>query len=135
YGKVRPGDEHPLAAEGLIVEGHIRAEGTVRRYSGEGEVFRALEVGEHRIAEDLFAVARLVARSGAGPRARCGEVHQPLGVRDGQRLEEKLVEEREDRGVCSDTEGEREDRHERYERRLDERSEGELQVGHGVSRM
>jgi len=67
------------------------------------------EVLEHRVAEDLGAVAGLVAVVAARLGAGRAEVDQLAGRPDGERPAEHLVEDREDGGVGADAERERQD--------------------------
>jgi len=48
--------------------------------------------------------------------------HQLVRLREGQRLQQQCVDEGEDRGVGADAEGERDDRDQGEDRRLDERA-------------
>ncbi len=127
--EVGPRDEHPRRVQRVALEGQVGAEQPVRRDAGERQV-RLLQVAEHRVAEDLVAVARLVARLGAGLRPRRPQVDEPIGILHRQLLEQDLVEQREDGGVRPDPERERQHGHGGDERRLGERARGELQVGH-----
>ena len=89
--EIGAGDEQPFRVLRLVARGQIRAERYVRGDAGERRL-DALEVPEHRVAEDLIAVARLAARLAAGLRPRRAEVHEPLRRRHVERLQQQLVE-------------------------------------------
>ncbi len=95
--------QHSRSAERLSLIGEVRAEDPMRGHAGEGRL-HALEVAKHRVAEDLVAVARLIARVRAGLGTGRREVDQPIRLGHRQRLEEDLVETGKDRGVRADTE-------------------------------
>ncbi len=132
--EVGTGDQRATAADRLIVIGEVGAEAAVRGEAGEHRL-ALLEIPEHRVAEDHVAVAGLAA----GLRARLGaggrKIHQLIGFGHRQRLEQHLVDQREDRGVGPDAEGQREDRDRRHERRLEQGPEGERQVSHLMTRV
>jgi hypothetical protein len=133
HREVRAGDEHPLAVQRLPAVGEVRAEGAVGGDTREHGL-RALQVPKHRVAEHQLAVPCLVARLRAGLRARRAEVDEAPRLVRRQGAEQHLVEQREDRRVRPDPEGEREHRDGRHERRLAKRANGERQVAHGGPR-
>src|SRR5205814_8256004 len=90
------------------------------------------EIAEHRITEGVVAGARLAATLRARLRTRRAQVHQPVRAIDGERLQERPVEEREDRGVGADAERQRDDGHCRDELGLEERPEREAKTTHGL---
>ena len=90
------------------------------------------EVAEHRVAEDIVAVAGLIARVRAGLGTGRREVHQLVGsgtVSDSRSI---WLKQREDRRIGADAERQRHDRDDRDKRGLEERPEGELRVDHGL---
>ncbi len=122
-----------LGAERLPARRHVGAEQSVRGQPAE-HLLHPLEVAEHGIAEGVVAVAGLVARGPAGLRPWRAEVHQPRRVLHRQRPEQHVVEDREDRGVRADAEGNRPHGHGGHERRLRQRAEREADIGqHGDS--
>ena len=129
HREVGAGDEHAVTVERLPVVREVGAEQPMRRDRRHG--LPALEVAEHRVAEDGFAVPRVVARV----RARLGsgrqQAHQPLGLRHGQRSKQQLVEQREDRRVRADAERQRDDRDDRDEGSSAEGAKGQPQMAHG----
>ena len=127
HAEVAPRDLHPRRAVGLAAVGKVGAEGTMRREAGEHALL-ALEVAEHRVAEDILGTARVVAgvRAGLGP--RCAQIDQRRGLRNGQRTKQHLVEHREDGGVRSNAEGERHDRDARDQRRVEEGAKRETDL-------
>ena len=60
HRKVRPGHEQALPLQRLTLVRKVRAEPDVRGDAGEDRL-GPLEIAEHRIAEDLVAIARLAA--------------------------------------------------------------------------
>jgi hypothetical protein len=96
------------------------------------DLLLSLEVAEHGVTEDRLAIAGLSARlrSRLGPGS--SEVHQLTWLPNGQRPQERLLEERENGGIGADSQRERDDRNQGHERRLGEPPEGELQVVHGL---
>ena len=127
--EVTPRDEHARTRQRLPLVGQIRAEDPVGGNPGEHRL-HLLEIAEHRVAEDLVALARLVARvaSGLGPRRR--EVHQLVGRLDRQRPQQHLVEQREDGGRRPDPERQRDDGDHGDKGCPEQRAEGEFQVTH-----
>ena len=136
HREVAAGDHHAPAVRRLIARRDVRAEDHVRGDTGEAgrAVRRLLEVPVHRIAEDVVAIAfcaREAARVGSGLRGRRQEVHEPSRIGNRQRPQEHLIEQRKDRGVCADPERQRGDGDDGDERRLEERPQSELEIGHG----
>jgi hypothetical protein len=111
------------------VKGQVRPEedvgGDVREHG-----VRLLQIAEHQVAEDMLAVAGLVARVGSRFGTRGREIHELLRGRHRERPQQHLVEQREDRGVCADAQRERQDRHGGDKRCLEQPPDGQLQVGH-----
>ncbi len=104
HREVRTRYEHAVTIHrGLSDHRDVHAEQEMPGDSTEGGV-RLLEIAEHRIAEHLVTVARLIARVGAVLGARCRQVHQALGLGNGQRPKQDLVEQRVDRRVRADAE-------------------------------
>ena len=127
-------DEQPLPGHRLAVEGHVRAEGDVRRDAGEHRL-HLLQVAEHRVAEDGIAVPGLPARLRSRLRPRRRQVDELRRPRHVQRLEQHLVEAREDRRIGADPERQRHDGDDRDKRGLEQGPEGELEAAHwGVGR-
>ena len=62
--------------------------------------------------------------------ARVGDEGEALGLDDGQRLEEQAVDEREDRCIRADAEGEREDCDGREDWRRAKLARGDAKIGH-----
>src|SRR5579872_6979215 len=89
-----------------------------------------LEVAEHAVAEHHVAVAGLSALMRPWTWRIAAEVDEPLRVAHWERREEQLVEQRVDRRIGADPERQRQDGDDRYERRFEERSNGELDVAH-----
>ena len=90
----------------------------------------ALEVAEHGIAEHVVTAAGVAARCRTLFGAGRAEVDEANRLRNGQRPEEHLVEQREDRGVRADAQRQRDDRDERDKRGPEEGAAGKLQVDH-----
>ena len=129
YRKIAAGHEHALAVDRLLRVGKVRAEDSVSRDPNEDRL-RLLEIAEHRVAENGIAVASHVALRLPGLGAGGGEVDQPMGLLHRQGAQQHLVEQRENSGVRADAERQRQDGDQRDERRLEQRSEREFQVGH-----
>ena len=127
--EVRPRDLHAPGGDGPAPVGHVGVEAPVRRERGE-DGLSALEVAEHREAEQVVASAGVAAAAGSRLRSRALEVDQAIGLRDGQGPQEELAVEGEDRRVGPDAEGQRHDRHAGDERGLEQRAEPESDVGH-----
>src|SRR5437867_5614453 len=123
------GHEHPSAIQRLTMVGQVRTE---RSVGGDAREYRlpALEIAEHRIAEDELAAPRLTARLRARLRPGRGEIDEPLRLPHWKRPEKQLIEQREDRRVGADPERQRHDRDDGDERCLEQRAKSELQVGH-----
>ena len=120
------GDPHAAQALRLPGAGH-----------GQAAVVEEGKVGGERL-EALTPFTPAV--EGVDPRRAVGKAaaedvldpHQPVGLAEGQGLQEHRVREAEHRGASTDTEGESGDRHEGKARGLLELTKGELQVGqHG----
>ena len=105
HPEVASRDERPFPAHRLAAVGEVGAEPDVRGQTGKRRLL-PFEVAEHRVAEDLVAPAGLAAR--LRPRLRAGrrQVDQPRRFLDRQRPQEELLEEREDRGIGPDAQGE-----------------------------
>ena len=73
-----------------------------------------LGIRPHHLAKD--------ARGCGAIRHEQVDHHQIVRLREGQRLQQQRVDEGEDRGVGADAEGERDDRDQGEDRRLDERA-------------
>ena len=128
--KVASRDEQSLAVDRLAVIGEVGAEHHMGRDAGK-DLLRALEISEHRIAEDLFAVAGRPARRRPWLGPWRGQIDQRPRILDRQRPEQELVEQREDGGVRADSQGQRQDRHDGHERCFEQSAEGESQLSHG----
>jgi hypothetical protein len=109
-GEVGTRHQHALAAQGASPVRQIGVELAMGRDVCERSL-AALQVPEHRVAEDRVGVAGLVhalrARLGSGRQ----EVDETFGLVDGQRPQQQLLEQREDCDVGSDAERERHNRH------------------------
>src|SRR5262249_666288 len=88
------------------------------------------QIAEHRVAEDDFAVARLIARSAARLGSGSRQIDQPAGITDWQGTEKDLVEDGEDGDVRADSKGERRERHCADKRGLEEGSERKGEIEH-----
>ncbi len=130
HREVAAGDELRLAVDRLAVDREVRAEGAVQRDGREHRLL-ALEIAEHRVAEHLIAVARLVARRGARLGSGGSQVHEAGRGVHRHRPEQQLVEDREDCRVRADPECQGGHGHGGDERRAGETPEGELQGEHG----
>ena len=128
--EVRAGDLHALDdVDGAPLVGDAGAEAAVRHEVREHGLL-PLQVTEHRVAEHLVAAALARATVRAGLRSRGLEIHEALGLDDRQRAQQELAVQREDRGVRPDAEGQRQDRHARDHRGLDEHAQRQSDVGH-----
>ena len=107
----------------------------MRRDAGEHRL-RPLQVAEHGVAEDVFAVAGLATRRRARLWSRRREVDEPLRLRHREGPQQRLIEQGKNGGVGADAQPQREHRHRRDERRPGERAERVLQGAHeaGVER-
>ena len=129
HRKVGSGHEHSLSGRGLTGVRQVRSEAHMGRDPRESAL-GALEVTEHRVAEDLLAITRLAARGRARVGAGGAEVDELLRRFDRKGHQQDLIEERKDGGIRADSEAEREHRHGRHEGCLGERAQGELQLRH-----
>ena len=127
--EVRARDLRAPDRDGPVSIGDVGEEAPVRRERGEDGLL-ALEVTEHRVAEHVVASAGVVVATRPWLRSRAIEVDEPLGLDDGQRAQEELAVEGEDRRVGPNAQGERHDRHAGDERRLGQHAEPESDVGH-----
>ena len=98
-------DEHAVGSESLSFERQVGLKGSMRRDTSEGLLLR-LEVPEHRVAEDVVAASSLVTRLRARLGTGCAEVHELVGPRDWERLQEHLIEQGENRRVRTDAQSE-----------------------------
>jgi hypothetical protein len=103
HREVRSGHEHAVAVHGPPIERDAGEEEAVRGDAGEDRL-GACEVAEQRVAERLVAVADPVALRGAAARTGRAQVHQPLGLVNGERAEDQCVEQRVGRRVGADAE-------------------------------
>ncbi len=87
---------------GLAIKGDTGVEREAGEHVGEDFVVRG-EIAEHGVRDGVAApIASVVA-------AAHGEEDEFLGIFDGEKAEEDLVEEGEDGGICADAEGQGED--------------------------
>ena len=91
--------------------------GAVRGENSGEDLVLVAQVLVHGIGEVVVRIAAEAA-GGAGETAGPLEAHQFLGLLDRQHAQQHLIEEREDRGVGADAEGEREHHGKREGRRL-----------------
>ncbi len=129
HREVAPRHEHARARQGLPLVGEVGPENAVRGQAGE-DGLRLFEVTEHRVAEDLVAVARLVARVAARLGAGRREVHQLFRGTHRERPQQHLVEQREDGRRRPDPERQRDDGDHGDKGRAEQRAEGEFEVSH-----
>jgi hypothetical protein len=115
----RAGDEVAVGLLGLALDPEVQGGGVVDEDAVEDGGLVA-EVHEHRVRDRGEGGAVVVRRPRVRP--RCVQDHEPVGLRDGERAQQDLIHQREDRGVRSDAEGESEDHDERERRRLRERA-------------
>ena len=99
----------------------------VRRDAGEHRLL-LLEIPEHRVAEHVPAVARVVAGRRSRLHARRRQVHQPVRLRDRQAAQQHGVEKREDRRVGPYAERQRNNGDRGDERGAEQRPEGQPDV-------
>ena len=133
YRKIRSRDEHSAREARLVVDRQAGAEWKVRRDAGEHRLL-TFEILEHRIAEHFIAIARLTAILRTRFRARCPEIHEAIGRRHRQRLQQDFIEQREDGGVRTDAERQRRDRNGRHEGRLQQHANGKPDMSHTAAR-
>ncbi|MBV6488912.1 MAG: hypothetical protein GHHEDOFH_02882 [Pseudorhodoplanes sp.] len=127
--EVAAGDQQAFAILCLTLVGEVGAEEAMRGQAREGTGL-LLEIPKHGITEDDIAVAGLIAGLRSGFRARIREVHQLIGRRHRQGLEQDLVEHREDGRVGTDAEGQRQGGDGRHERSFAQCAECQFQVRH-----
>jgi hypothetical protein len=129
HRKVAARHEQAVARKRRALVAKAGAEVPVGGDAGERGL-HALEIAEHRVAENLVAAAGLAAGIGPRLRPRRAEVHQLVRARDRKRPQKHLVEERENRRIGADPEGQREDRDRGHERRFEQGAQGQANVGH-----
>ena len=127
-------DLRPLHRGAAALVGHVGAEPLVRGDAREDRLL-ALQVAEHRVAERLVARTRVVSAAGARLRSGGREVDQSVGVGHRQRAQQELAVQREDRGVRSDAEGQRQDRDAGDHRSLEHHAQRQSDVGHDLPRL
>ena len=108
--KVTARHEQALALQGLAAIAKVDVKVAVRRDAGEDRL-EALQIAEHRIAEERVAgpldAARFRPRLGSGR----DQIHEAVGIGHRQWPEQKLVELREHRRICADAERQRQHCH------------------------
>ena len=122
-------DQDAPARLGLPAERDVGAKGAVRGNARKARL-HALQIPKHRVAEGLLAIAGLVA--GCRPRlgSRRPEVYEGVGLGHGERAQEDLVEQREDRRVRAEPESERHHRDQAHERGSREGPKRQPKIAH-----
>jgi hypothetical protein len=108
---------------------YVAAEESMRRNPRE-HLLIAREVAEHGVAEDRLAVAGVVAGRRAVLGAWRGQIHELVWRRHRQRAQQDLLVQREDGSIRANPQAEREHRHGRDERHLQEHPKRKRDLTH-----